>query len=242
MTILLRLYHAFVAVYLLLIWVLAMSVVKSRLFLKTTLAVAALALPMVIWFVASDDIVAGSTLLQQTYTRQPGDYYWAFQLIALLSLALCVLVPAVLYHTSEKELHRIKSANMLIGVAGLAFVLVSVITLMQLGVPITAAGILPLVLSLYLLVVAECLRDEFVRDLRAEVPGTQKWREVRALTRHLRVVRGDPVDAKSMSKQFEEKMISTAEQVYESRKDAAAALNISEAKLSRDLARIKNND
>ena len=242
MTVLLRIYHVFVAAYLMLIWVLVISVVRSRLFLRTAVAVSILSLPMTLWFVASDDIVAGATLLNQAYTREAGEYYWVFQLIVLSSIALCVGTPALMYFTAQKELHRIKSANMLIGVAILALVCVALILMMHFGVPITASGILPVALAIYLLVVAECLRDEFVRDLRAEIPGTNKWREVRALTRHLRVVRGEPLDAKSMSKQFEEKMISAAEQLYESRKDAAASLNISEAKLSRDLARIKNSD
>lgn len=242
MTVLLRLYHLFVAAYLGLLVILAASVIAGRLYLRTTIAIAVLILPMAIWFVASDDIVAGAVLLQQAYTRVPGDYYWVFQLIVMTTLLLCIAVPAVCYRFAKKELQRIKSANLLIGVSVLAVVAVVLLALMQMGVPITAAGILPMTLAIYLLIVAECLRDEFVRDLRAEVPGTQKWREVRALTRHLRVVRGEPLDAKSMSKQFEEKMISTAEQVYESRKEAAASLNISEAKLSRDLARIRKED
>ena len=241
MTVPLRLYHAFVAVYLLLMCVLAASVIKSRLYFRATVLVALIALPITVWFIASDDIVAGATLLQQAYTRQPGEYYWAFQVIVLLALFLCIGLPMLFYFTSAKELQKIKSANMLIGVAALTCALVVVMLLMHVGVPITAAGILPIVLSVYLLVTAESLRDEFVRDLRAEVPGTAKWREVRALTKHLRIVRGDPLDAKSMSKQFEEAMISTTEKLYESRKDAAAALKISEAKLSRDLSRINKN-
>lgn len=211
MTILLKLYHVMVVAYLVLLSTLIIAVITGKINRYMLTIALVIILPTTIWYMAGDDVVAGSVLLSQAYTRVPGSHYWVFQITVLSALAIGLCIPSWIYFKTDSEIERVKSANIIIGVAIVCFVITALIFLMSAGVKITATGVLPIVLAIYLVIVAECLNDDYIYDLRVYIPWTEKARQIRELTKHFRNISSDKIDTKEMSKLYQEKLLLMAE-------------------------------
>lgn len=131
-------------------------------------------------------IVEGYERTQYAVTRIPGDYYWVFQAMAITMIILCVSLLAQSYRYSNSELIRIKSANLLIGFIPFGIIITCILVGLRMGSTFTAAGILPLLVSIYVVVLAENLRDDRLLDLRAYLPWTRKARLLRRLAAPMR--------------------------------------------------------
>ena len=239
MMVFLRVYHALVIFIFIFSFVLAIAVVKGKLLWGSILPAIFLSAFLFGWFVFTDDFVVGAKLLPQSYTRVPGDYYWVFQLLTLIVLLVNIMVPCWLYYSSTIEIERVRSANILLGVSLISLTLGGVVLLMKLGVPINAAGVLSLALSIYLLILAECFRDNATRDLRVYIPWTRKARLMRRLTKCFTVINAEGVDSREKVKEYELHFLELAEKHHISQVQAASWLGISQAKYSRDIATLR---
>lgn len=134
----------------------------------------------------TDLIVKGYQRFFYLATRIPGDFYWVFQSMALITLLLCTSLLVQSYRSSNNEIIKIKSANLLIGFIPLLVVISPIVIAMRMGVSINAAGVLPFLISIYIVVLAENLRDDRLVDLRAYLPWTRKARLLRRLAAPMR--------------------------------------------------------
>lgn len=140
---------------------------------------------------STDLIVRGYEVTHYIATRDAGRFYWVFQSMAITSLLLCLVMLIQSCRKSRDEVIRIKSANLLIGFVPFCGALTGIIVAMRMGSSITAAGILPLLISIYIVILVENLRNDRLLDLRAYLPWTEKARLLRRLTRPLREAGAD---------------------------------------------------
>lgn len=209
------------------------SLVTKRISVFFALSATVLCIAASYLFIFTDLIVAGFSRLEHSYTRIAGPYYWAFQTFALLSMLLSISFLGKSYYATKDEVTRAKSANLLIGFVPLFLTVVSIVFLMRLGIAINAAGLFPLLVSLYLIALAENITTNKVVDMRAYIPWSKKARIMREVLKPLKVVDLSPIDSKELAKKYEQKLIEHAVEIFHDRKEAAKWLNVSQAKISK---------
>jgi hypothetical protein len=187
----------------------------------------------------TDWIIEDYRRLQYTITRVPGEHYIIFQTIALTSALFCISILIKSHSRSNCQITRVKSDNLMIGFIPLAALVISVIIAMQMGAPINASGIAPLLLSIYAVAMAENIKPSDVVDWTIYIPWSKKARLARKLSKPFRVVNLKQSDSKELAKEYEQALIEYAVEVFEDRKKAAAWLNVSQSKISKLIGKRK---
>ena len=118
----------------------------------------------------TDSIVAGSTSIGYIMTAVKGEYYWVFQVTALLSYVLIVWMLQKGYRNSESHTIEIQCGYTLFALAPLMFVAIAVLGLMSFGWHINGAGIFPLMTTLFLLITLKSESKHGITDVRRHVP------------------------------------------------------------------------
>lgn len=194
----------------------------------------------------TDTIIAGARPLAFAITRIEGEYYWIFRVFSLTLLTMTLLSLLRAYRVADNEISRAKSANFLIGFIPLICTLFLIVVLMKLGVPITAAGSLPLLLSIIILVMAENIRSDCIFDLRVFIPWSKKAQRIRQITRPLSIVSMQAETAKHSVNEYDKALIDTAVEMFSTQQAAAAWLGVSKSKMSRKIKKksesVKTND
>lgn len=235
--ILLKLYYASVAAMLILLPLLFSLLVSGHVKLLT------LSISSVVWAVMAllildtSIIIAGAQPLRFAITRVAGEHYWIFQVFCLTQLVMIFLGLFRFYRTADSEVARVKSANLMIGFVPLFSVLILIIVLMKLGVPITAAGSLPLLLSVIIFVMAENIRSDHIFDLRIFIPWSKKAQRIWQISKPLCVISIQAEAAKDSVSTYDKALLDTAIEMFSTQQAAAAWLGVSKSKMSRKLKR-----
>lgn len=201
------------------------------------------AIVLAIYCAMTDYIVLDAKVIGDIITRIPGPYYFVFSLLIIGMLVTIVAIPSIIYRQSNSEIERAKCANILSGALITSITTLIIMVCMRLGLGINAMAVVPLVLSILLLTVTECIQPDSVLDIRAYLPWTQKAKALRYLNRRFIHIDTDvPIDCKLLKKEFQDQLILMASQVFLKQSEAARWLGISDSKFSRDLGRIKNSN
>jgi hypothetical protein len=194
--------------------------------------------------IQTDLIIQGATILTYTATRVAGPLYGLFQLVSLASMFAALAVAFYVYRGSKAEINRVKGVNFFIGYMPYVLFIFIVITLMAAGIKINAAGLSPLIMSVFILILSENMSLDRVRDLRVYFFWTQKARRVREVTEAMRYVSQSPDHAKNMFEKYNNALLQVAEETFSfvehgrgRQKRMAAWLGIDESKMSRLLKR-----
>lgn len=196
----------------------------------------------------TDLIVADVARLPQALTRVPGPYYGVVPSVLLFFLFYSVWLLIRWYRRAESEFVRANSFNVLFGLTTFVVVIVIVTVLMRVGVPVTAAGVLPIALGGFLVVIAKQCSRASVFDFRAIVPGTTKFKQIYTLTRHIHTLCRDEThthgllqDYRLLIDEYSDGLIDYACKTFPSQRDAARHLGLSQASISRRLSRAKRS-
>ncbi|MEM7279869.1 MAG: hypothetical protein AAF385_17310 [Pseudomonadota bacterium] len=188
----------------------------------------------------TDTIVAGAAAIANSITRVPGEYYFAFPVIAMIAITFAVAIPLYTIYKQQDEIMHIKSSMLLVGVSILFLVSGAILMAMAMGAAFNAMAVIPLVVAIFLFSVGECLQPYSVYDVRVHIPWTKKGRLIRDLTRRFRYIeKEEDLNSKALARQYHDELLLLSEKLFTKQADAAKWLNISEAKLSRDLSAIK---
>ena len=121
-------------------------------------------------FMFTDLIVAGSSSIGYVMTAVKGDYYWLYQAFALGSLSLLTWMLLKGYRQSNNHITEIRCGYTLIGLSPLVICVFLVIVLMALGVRINAAGLVPILTSLFLWITLQSESRHGITDIRRHLP------------------------------------------------------------------------
>ena len=194
--------------------------------------------------ISTNYVITDIKVLPQVLTRVPGPYYGFFPSVALIVVLYCVFRLKVIANRSKDELIKTKAFNIMIGITLLTLTTFSVTLLMRFGIPINAAGILPLSIGLLVLVLAYQFSDVSIFDLRSLLPFTSKWRQLWHQTRHIHTISVDPCYCKHLIDEYTDSLIDAADKVCNNQRDIAAYIGVSQATVSRRARKLdrKNNN
>lgn len=240
MVLLLKIYYALFTSSLICIPLVIHAVSNSRhnsIFTAVTLSLVAI---ITLLTLGTDLIIADAILMQYTMTRVAGPYYGIFQLLSFGSMFLALGIALVGYCYGKTEIKRVKSINFFAGYLPYVTFLFFVISLMAIGVKLNAAGLSPIIISIFLIILSENVRRNQVLDLRIYFFWTKKARRIREITHALRFVSQSPDHAKGTLEKYNSGLIETAEEIFSyldhgrgKQKHMAAWLGLSESKMSR---------
>ena len=184
--------------------------------------------------VFTDLIVAGAISIGYTLTKLSGEYYYLFQLYAVSMLMLSLGVCIYGYKKSEVHYNRIQSMYVLIAVFFLALPILVALFLMSLEIELSAAVILPIGMTLFLIIITYALNAEGLYDLRVWVPGTKMFQLHRSLHKEFVLnLDGSQMSAKELVQAHERRYIIQALiQANGSQKKAAELLQVSVSTIS----------
>ncbi|TDO97277.1 hypothetical protein [Marinomonas balearica] len=188
----------------------------------------------------SNQIISDYVILDNnTATRVAGEYYFLFQLYAVgaISLSIFLLVKNSIRRRGDLTGKRCFIA--LIAMLPLFLIVPLVITLMQLGYKINAAGFFSLS-TCFMLFVFISLNDKHkLFTMMRFIPYSRERKfhlELKALLMKFSLpASGTSVDMKKLIKEIEELVVKHTSQYFNTQKEVAKILNISESSLSRKL-------
>ena len=240
MVTILKIYYTLFTASLLFLPILIYSIAYSKYSVNSTIITAAVIVIVSVVTLATDLIIKDASVLSYTMTRVAGPYYGIFQLASLCSMFLALAVALVGYYRCATEINRVKSINFFIGFFPYVLFIVSVILLMALGIKVNAAGLSPVLMSIFLLVLSENVARARILDLRVYFFWTKKAQRIREISRALRFVSQSPDHAKGLLEKYNSSLIDTAEETFAyldhgrgRQKHMAAWLGLSESKMSR---------
>ncbi len=131
----------------------------------------------------SDLIIAGFKEGGIGYTRIPGDYYYIFQLYAVVCLILSIyyIIQAV-YDRKKLSYLRAKAAVLLISLFPLFLGTLIVLLLMAIGKNVNAAVLLPITTTIFLFGCFYATNNNKILDYSIFMPFSPSWRAKRDLS------------------------------------------------------------
>lgn len=181
----------------------------------------------------TDLLVAGAERLAQAITRIPGPYYGLIPVIILFTVIYCYFSLIKAFKTSSSEFIRVKAFNLLFGLSFVLFTLCVVTLLMRLGVAITAAGVLPVAIGVFSIILVMQTNPVSLFDFRAITPATEKFKQIFRQSRHIHTVSVDPRHCKDLINDYTDGLIASAEKVFSSQRDIARHIGVSQSTISR---------
>lgn len=185
----------------------------------------------------TDLIINDVIILDYTMTRVPGEWYWVFQVSALLA----ILFTAVTLITAMKQANNYsiygRCANMLIAFLPLCAFTFLVVILMHLGYQINAIGFLPLFMSIFLGMIVWNLSVNRPPDFSFLIPGSPKQRLLYKMFN--KVCRLESEDRPINPEAYQSLLVQYAVEVCKGNQSAAAKLlNTSPSTVSRMLRKV----
>jgi len=135
-------------------YILVYSVEVSKLtikYLTTLLTVFSAIISIIILY--SDSIIAGAHSLGYIMTAQRGEFYFTFQISAILLLLSTIYILIYAYRKTTSHIVKTQSMNVIFAFTPIFISTLVVITLMELGVKINAIAIGPIVTTLFLIII-----------------------------------------------------------------------------------------
>lgn len=190
----------------------------------------------------TDSIIEGASLLpNHSITRIPGRLYALFQIYILASLLLSITLLIVSTIRSKDLFTRKRSAIALLGFAPFIVLPMVLIALMQLGYQVNMAGYLSLATCFMLFVFISLSDKHKLFSMMKYVPYTRERRfycELKDILVKLSLPStGESVDMKELLKEIEELVIRNTHHYFDTQREVARALNVSESTLSRRIAK-----
>jgi len=144
--------------------------------LKLKIGVAALASVLTILIVFSHFIIDGERSIGYVVTAVRGPLYWTFQAFSLGIFVSSVALLIKSTNKSKNHLIEIQSSYTLLALSPLVIGALSIMTLMNLGVSVNAAAIMPIATTLFLLITFKSETQHKLTDLRRFLPWSQERR------------------------------------------------------------------
>jgi len=145
------------------------------------IAVSVFVVLMCFLFMFTNLIVAGSTSIGYVMTAVRGDYYWLYQVSSIFSLFLIGWMLLKGYRTTEDHITEIKCGYTLIALAPVVIGVFLVVVLMALDVPINAAGVFPVLTTLFILITLKNESSHGITDIRRHVPFSLERKSAREI-------------------------------------------------------------
>lgn len=121
---------------------------------------------------STDLVITGVTRIEYTFTRVPGEYYWAFKAIFVASLIEGIYIARRMLKQTEPYLEY-RSKVILFSVVAFSVVAILVVALMNLGVDVSGAGISSIAFALLLYSLSLNASTTLVFDSRIQIRGLQ---------------------------------------------------------------------
>ncbi|ADZ89486.1 histidine kinase N-terminal 7TM domain-containing protein [Marinomonas mediterranea] len=190
--------------------------------------------------VFSDKIITGFTLLpNHSITRVAGEFYFAFQIYALVLLALSLRILIMNTSKQTEVIARKRSTIVFLALSPTIITALIVMLLMELGVSINMVGVLSVTLCFMLLIFRGNYDEHDVFRTMKYIPYSSErvfYLKLKSLSKKLYFpASGESVNMKEILKEVEELVVKNANQYFDTQKEVAKALNISESSLSRKL-------
>ena len=141
-----------------------------------------LVLSLILLVLCSDLIIAGTTHTGISLTRIAGPLYWLFQLIILTSITLTFYILVNACYTKD-GLTKVKAESLTLSFVPYALFIVLIIALMAFFKGINAIGILPILMSLFMLALVKYSTGEKIHDLTYWVPFSKRRKLINQLAR-----------------------------------------------------------
>ena len=142
------------------------------------------AIVLVCGFLFSDLIISGASSIEYTVTRIAGAYYWVVPAYVLIALVLSTGTCVYGYHTLKSQFEKIRCVYLLLALSCQLTPLVIAQVLMAFDIRVSAAVMLPIGTSLFLILVSYALSKEELYDVRRLIPFTRMYHFARN-QRHL---------------------------------------------------------
>lgn len=203
------------------------TIINKKLSRYLTVTAAAMLVAISYFITQTDLIIKGYESILFSYTRVAGDYYWAFQVYALTVCALNVWMMYSVYRHTDRELTRVKCANMLFGFIWVFVVAALVIISMNLGFEVNAVGVLPLAMSIYIVFMFIDIKDNRVYDIRTKLPWTEQYRLLQEVIGPYQYKTDEPIDAKELTKKYNHGLVDIARSMFSTPAKQAKWLGVS---------------
>ncbi|TDO97278.1 histidine kinase N-terminal 7TM domain-containing protein [Marinomonas balearica] len=188
----------------------------------------------------SNRIVADYTIMpNSSITRVTGDLYYIFQIYALtlLIVSLAILIKSTV--EQRETIARKRCIIVLIALCPAIVAAVVVMCLMEMGFQINMAVILSVTICFMLLIFRGNYDEHDVFRTMKYIPFSSErafYLKLKSLSKKLSLpATGESVNIKEALKEVEELVVKNANQYFDTQKEVAKALNISESSLSRKL-------
>ncbi len=186
--------------------------------------------------VASDLILAGARYNGISFTRIPGEFYWAFQSLVFISF-ICSIGLLIYFKITQGRhfVARIKISNFLLCYLLLAAYSLTIIIIMIFFDNINAVGILPILMSIFLLGLAHTVTKDNFLDFSYWIPFSKRHKLVKRLAKPFITVSEDGVGI-DIKKEYDSIAVQHALELFNNNQSMAAKwLSISQASVSRKI-------
>ncbi len=180
----------------------------------------------------SNLIIAGTGHTGINFTRIAGPLYGMYQLFAIGSIIFCftILLKA---RTKQNGLNRVKANNLTVSFSLYAGYFFSIIILMVFFKGINATGVLPVLMSIFILCIAKSLSKKQIYDLSYWIPFSKRRRLINQLIKPLITVPEDGLDV-DIKKEYDNIIVKHALQLFNGNQTKAAQwLKTSQSSISR---------
>ena len=182
---------------------------------------------MTVMLLGSNLLIQGYEPITYSYTRVAGEYYWTFQVLILTTYFYNATMLYQAYKATDQELIKVKCANMLFGFVWLLGFVIIIVFTMQFGVKLNAAGIFPIVMSVYLIFMSINIRDDRVFDIRSKLPWTEQYKLIQQVIRPYQYKTVEPIDSKELTKKYNHGLIDIARSTFATPEQQAEWLGVS---------------
>lgn len=125
-------------------------------------------------FCMTDLMITGSQSITYALTAMRGSYYFVFQ--GTIVIWSTVIVGTLFFGSRQlsAEAEKAQCIRVLVAMAPVLGVAVLVVALMVVGVPLNAAGLLPIATTVFLVITFNSEQSSMWRDIRLSVPNTEE--------------------------------------------------------------------
>ncbi len=183
---------------------------------------------------ATDLFVSGVESIGYTITRVPGEYYYVFQIYALVMLFSSIGVCIYGYFSAGNHYSKIQCTYVILSVVMMSTPIFLAMAAMSLGMRVNAAVILPIGVSLFLIILTYALNAKGIYNLRVWIPGTQMFKLYLSLHKEFMIYPdGTNLTAKERNQRNEKRfLIEALIKADGNQGQAARNLNISQSSMS----------
>ncbi len=206
--ILLKLYYVSLVCLFALLLQISMLLVNRRLDLLFGVANFALGAIMIGFLLFTDLIITGARSIGYTVTRIPGDFYFLAQAYGIAMIFASVGVCIYGYKAAKYHYAKIQCMYLVVAVFAMCFPIFIAILAMAAGIEITAAVILPIGISFFLLIITYALNSDGIYDIRVWILGTVMFRLHTSLHREFMLFKdGKEMSAKERKERNEKRFL-----------------------------------